>query len=475
MNILLINISLRPESKLKFFPVGIGYIATAMKNAGFAFDLVDIDAHRYTDAEVARLIAQKTYDVVCMGCLVTGYKEVKKLCAMVRRNQPKCTIVVGNSVATSIYGTLLEKTEADVAVMGEGDATIVSVLKALERKEPLHNIEGICFLSDGKIVVTPRRPIIGDLSILPNIDYDLFDVDIYLKNSSEQIADGSPIPREQVRTLPVNTARGCIGRCTFCYHNFQGERYRYRSVEAIVSEIRSLVDKYDLNHISFWDELSLFSKKRAEELADAILDSGLKFYWDGSCRADCFGEDADIKILQKLKRAGCIRLGYSLESSNPEILAAMNKHITVEQFARTTRLIRESGLIPGTSLVIGFPQETVDTIRHTLATCAENGIYPSAGYLLPQPGSAIYDYARAHGYINDEEEYLLKLGDRQDLRINMTKIPDRELEETVREGLRLCNASLGCELADEHIIKTQVYRAPKSLGPVTGAEDEVGE
>ena len=77
MNILVINVSLRPYSPLKLFPIGLGYIATSMKNAGFPFDLLDIDAHRYSDEEVERRIRRKRYDVVCLGCIVTGYKIVK--------------------------------------------------------------------------------------------------------------------------------------------------------------------------------------------------------------------------------------------------------------------------------------------------------------------------------------------------------------------------------------------------------------
>ncbi len=119
MNILLINISLRPESPVKLFPIGIGYIATAMKNAGYDFDFLDIDMHRFSDEELEELVQKKAYDVIAMGCIVTGYSKVKHLCRMLRKHHPGACIIVGNSVATSIYEILLGRTEADVAVMGE--------------------------------------------------------------------------------------------------------------------------------------------------------------------------------------------------------------------------------------------------------------------------------------------------------------------------------------------------------------------
>ncbi len=115
MNILVINVSLRPKSPVKIFPIGLGYITTAMKNAGFDFDLMDIDAHRYTDEQVERLIRKKNYDVVCMGCIVTGYRIIKALASVVKQYHPYCKIIVGNSVATSIVDTLLTRTKADIA------------------------------------------------------------------------------------------------------------------------------------------------------------------------------------------------------------------------------------------------------------------------------------------------------------------------------------------------------------------------
>lgn len=469
MKTLLINISLRPESKVKLFPIGIGYIATAMKNAGFDFDLLDIDAHRYSDKEVDEFIRAKHYDVVAMGCIVTGYSKVKDLCARIRLFHRDAYIIVGNSVATSIYKTLLSKTEADVAVMGEGDITIVKLLKAIEAHDKTRqdscfaSVLGIAYKDNGKIYLNPPQPAISDISMLPHIDFSLFDAEIYIQNAKEQISENSvPIPRGELRALPLNTARGCIGNCTFCYHNFRGYKYRYRSMDSILNEISSMIKLYHLNFIILGDELTLFSRKRAEEFADEILASGLHFYWEVTCRADCFTKESDIKIMNKMKEAGCVGAAFSLESSDPEILYMMNKHITVKDFQRTARLFWQAGITPRTSLVIGYPMETKETIRNTFQCCEDCKIYPSSGFLLPQPGSVMYDYAKEHGFITDEEEFLLKMGDRQDLRINMTQMTDEEMEQAVLDGLSKCNTDLAIGLDKEHLVRTQYYRKAKS-------------
>ncbi|MDR3560122.1 MAG: radical SAM protein [Negativicutes bacterium] len=458
MNILLINVSLRPNSAVTLFPIGLGYVATAMKRAGFEFDLLDIDAYRYSDEEIENIISRKSYDVVCMGCIVTGYKKVKFLANITKKYHPHASVVVGNSVATSIVQTLLTKTEADIAVIGEGDVTVPELLSAIEKKIPLDTVLGIAFKKDGEIFYTPPRPVIQNISELPNIDFDIFDVEKYIQGTKNYVNEPLPVPREEIRSLPLNTARGCVANCGFCYHVFKGVAYRWRSPVSLVAEIESLIKKYSLNYISFWDELTFFSKKQTLEFVECIIESDLRFSWVACCRADLFNQEEDIEIIEKMKAAGCLGVGFSLESSDERILRSMNKHITVDQFSTQTKLFHKAGLAVFTSLVLGYPEETPETIRKTFDCCIENKIYPSAGFLLPQPGSSMYDYAIQNGYIVDEEDYLLKMGDRQDLRINMTSMTDEEFENHVRDGLRKCNEAFGLGLKEENLIKTQRYR-----------------
>ena len=443
---------------MKLFPVGLGYITTAMKKAGFEFDLLDIDAHRYSDETVEKFIRKKRYDIVCLGCIVTGYKMVKALVSVIRESHPDCKIIVGNSVATSIVKTLLSCTEVDIAVMGEGDETIVDLLKTISEGHNIEDVLGIYFKEDDKIVRTSPRPLIKDISSLPIIDFDVYDVDIYIDNSKDEVNDPLPIPREEIRALPVNTARGCPFQCDFCYHVFRGQRYRYRGEESIVNEVKQLIAKYSLNYIQLWDETTFFSKKQALALAQRILAEDIQFYWKAACRGNLFTKDEDVEIIKKMKEAGCLGMQYSLESADSDILRVMNKQITVEDFSKQTQLFQSTGIATWTSLVIGYPQETPETIKKTFDCCIENKIYPSVGYLLPQPGSPRYDYAIEQGFIEDEEAYLMKMGDRQDLRINLTQMQDEELETLVVKGLERCNKELNVGLEQDELIKTQFFK-----------------
>jgi len=456
MKVLIINISLRPDSEKILFPIGIGYIATAIKNAGFDLEILDLDVLHWSDKKIGEFIRDSSFDVVAMGCLVTGYRYVKKYCEMIKRHK-NVPIIVGNSVAASIPKILMKKTKADIGVMGEGDITIVELLKAIENNTSLLDVKGIFFKQGNDVTFTKPRDVIKDLDTLPFIDYSLFNMDVYLKYGKYNAHEPYPIPFEQLICMPVNTARGCVNNCTFCYHVFKDEKYRYRSAKNIVEEIKLLKRKYGVNYIHFFDELSLFSKKRVDEIADCFINNNLNVFWVADCCAGLLKEN-DIDLALKLKKSGCVALGFSLESSNPEILRAMNKHISVDDWIVQTHVLQKAGINVATSLVIGYPSETLDTIKDTFDTCYNCNVYPSAGYLLPQPCTPMYDYALDKKLIVDEEKYLLSIADRQDFYINFTNESQRDIEQSVASNLSRINKKLDIGLNNKQLIKTGHFR-----------------
>lgn len=460
MKVLLINISLRPDSQNLLPPVGLAYIATAIKNAGYELDLLDIDANRYSDEEVENYIKENDFDIVAFGCIVTSYSKVKQLADMIKRNK-NVPIMVGNSVASSIPDILLSKTEVDIAIFGEGDITDVEVLRAIEKGTDLSTVEGIAFKKDGKITKTAQRKAIENLDDLPFIDWSIFDVEKYIQRSKYFINEPYPVPYDEIRSLPINTARGCIFRCTFCYHVFRNDKYRIRSYKNICEEMKLLKEKYNVNYVFLFDELTFYSVKQCEEFINVYQEYNLDVYWNASIRANLFKEK-DIEILQRFKDIGCIGLSYSLESGSEDILTAMDKKITVLDFVQQTKVLKKVGLEVWTSIVIGYPQETSKTIQETFDVLYDAEVYPSVGYLIPLPGTPMYDYALKEGIISDEEEYLLNMGDRQDFRINLTKMKKEEIEQCVVKNLKRISDKLNLALDQSRLIKTGHYKSSKS-------------
>ncbi|MCG6553492.1 MAG: B12-binding domain-containing radical SAM protein [Candidatus Magnetominusculus sp. LBB02] len=454
MKIAFINPSLRPESKRRQLPVGLAYIMTAVKKAGFEFDLFDMDINNMSMSELTKIMENTSYDVCAFGCIVTGFRFAREIAEIAKRSNPNIVIIAGNSVASSIAEILLNNTKVDIGVMGEGDITIVELLRAIEEKKPLSEVSGIAFRENGKICYTPPRPSIPNLDEIGFPDWDMFD----LKKYDKYAAVNTNASIDKAVAYPLNAARGCTHNCSFCYHVFKGQRYRKYSEEAAMNEIRRLHNNYNCNFISFWDELTFSTIKSVKNMVDKISALEFKVLWEASSRGNLF-KNEHIELIKEMKEAGCDSISYSLENASPEILAAMNKKMRVEQFVEQSMALWKGGVTPLTSVIFGYPQETPQTIEATIKVCEECNIFPSVGFLLPLPGTSIYDWAKNNGHITDEVKYLERIGDRQDFHINLTTMSDAELVGTVTEKLTALAEKFGLKL--DSVFKTVTYQKPK--------------
>ncbi len=459
--ILLINPCLRPESPVKIIPVGLACIATALDKAGYKPDILDIDLYRYTDDEIDKILSKNKYDIIGLGNIVSSYKITKRLCQQVKRVLPESVLVVGNTVAAVPNILLSCVPEVDIAVIGEGDRTIVDIADCLRTGKSLADLPGIAFRYKGNVIVTGKRKAIPNIEDVPFPDYSMFDFDKYLDVSYMLVAEPFPLPKAEMRVVPLNTARGCPFDCTFCTHAFKGDKYRYYPFQAVINRMNCLQKECKANYLAFWDELTLNTKKRAVELCNAIEKEGISFFWSVNPRGNLF-QKKDLDLLRRCKDLGALTIGGALESGSQEILAAMNKHMKPEEFVEQMNTAQRAGLSPLTSVVFGYPQETKETIRMTFDICRQAGVYPSAGFVLPLPGTPIYRMAQEKGLIRDEEEYLLRIGDRQDLHVNLTQMSDQELIDTVTAELIRLKNDLHIPLNDSDVIKTTTYRMSKN-------------
>jgi anaerobic magnesium-protoporphyrin IX monomethyl ester cyclase len=456
LNIAFINPSLRPDSQRRQLPVGLAYIMTAVKKAGFNFSLIDMDINQIAVKDLYGLLSSKTYNVYALGCIVTGFKRVKKIAQIIRNIHPTAIIIAGNSVATSIPEILLRNTEVDIAVLGEGDITIVELLKALDQHNSMVDVQGIAFKKDGEYIFTEKRGIISCLDDVAFPDWDIFELNKYQTYASVNVNSFSA---QNVLSFPLNSARGCPFNCTFCYHVFKGEKYRRYSEPMIISEIIRLKENYGCDFVSFWDELTFPNIRSVEARIKSLGALDFRVGWDAPTRGNLFRKQ-HVEFVRELKSVGCDNLAFSLENASSVILQAMNKKMNVAQFIEQAQTLWKGGVIPLTSLVFGYPQETPETIRLTLDVCRECNIFPSVGFLLPLPGTSIYDWAVKNGFIVNEVEYLERIGDRQDFHINLTNMSDREFVDTVTEGLNDLAEKLGIKV--DSAFKTVTYQSPKA-------------
>ena len=464
LKLLFVNVCLRPGGYTKFLPVGLASVMTYFETKGYDFTLLDIDINEYDDAYVENYIKTNKFDFVLCGTLVTHYKWVKWFVNMVKRYQPDTCVIAGNSVAGSIPEVFLNNARGDIEVTGEGEVSAYNAVEAVRLGKDLKTIEGISFRDDqGKVVINPTRKA-ANIDELSEINWSFFDVERYIQKA-ENMPDKDDSP-EEMRVMPVVTARGCAFKCTFCHYVFWDDPYRNRSPKSILTEVKHLIEKYNVGYIHFWDDLSFSSAIQVEKFCDAVIESGLKFKWIASIRVDLFSrarlsdEDA-IRVAKKMRQCGCYSAGFAIESGNKDIMKMMNKKIEVDAFYKTVYTLKEAGIICQTSVVFGYPIETKESIKETFDQCLKCGLYPSIGFLLPLPYTVMYDYAKANGFITDEDRFLESITERQDICLNMTKMSDEEIMKEIKNGARILNEKLEVGLTEETFIRTKGYKGQR--------------
>ena len=464
LKLLFVNSCLRPGGFTKFLPVGLSSVMTYFKSKGYRFTLLDIDINEYDDVYVENYMKENKFDFILYGTIVTHYKWVKWFTNMIKKYQPDTNVIVGNSVAGSIPEVFLKNTAADVVVTGEGEISAYEAVEAVRLGKDFETVPGISFRNNqGEVINNPARVAIN-INELPQVDFSFFDVESYIKKT-ETVPDKGDNP-ETLRSFPVITARGCAFKCTFCHYVFWNDPYRNRSPELILAEIKDRMQQYNVNYIHFWDDLSFASAIQAEKFCDAVIKSGLKFKWMATIRVDLFArarlsaEDA-LRVATKMKECGCYSAGFALESGNKEILEMMNKKINVDDFYKTVYTLKKVGIIAQISVVFGYPVETKETVKETFDQCFKAGLYPSIGFLLPLPYTAMYDYAKVNGFITDEDAYLDSITERQDICVNMTKMSDKEIMHEIEVGAERLNQLLKVGLKKDSIIRTKGYQSQK--------------
>jgi|SRR3989344_59380 len=425
MKILLINPPIRLNEKPSNFPFGLGYIAAVLLREGYKVDVLDINGCRYNDKEIEKILRRKLIedkiDVVGIGCLITCYSYVKWLIKTIKQINPNVKIIVGGGLGSSVPEMTIKNLSADIVVIGEGETTILELMRYFEKKRKISSIKGIYYFKDKEIIKNPLRIRNESLDNIPLPARELFPMNIYIKNSMEEVPD----IKEKGNGVDIVTGRGCYYKCTYCYDPL-GHSRTLRSVENVIKEIILLKEKYKVNYLFFTDPCFVLNKKWVYELCNEIIKKKLNVRWVTSARVNL----VDEPLLRKMKEAGCIALNYGIESGSQRMLNIMRKGVTVEQASKAVMMTRKAGIKDWLSFIIGFPEETKEDIEQTIKFCINNDIHLVAIFFATAyPGTALYEQVKNMGLIKNEEEYVSKLGDATDLVLNISKFSDNELKE----------------------------------------------
>ncbi len=384
------------ESAGRWLPLGFVYIAGSLREAGFETIIYDAMTKYHKLEDIKKRIAEEKPDVVATGCYTSTYPAGLQVFKAVREIDSSIVTVMGGVHPTFMFEEVLNKnSEVDYVVRGEGEITFKELLLALNSEENLEKVAGIAFKKEGIIVATRPREFVKNLDVL-NPAWDLLDWKDYIYFASDN-----------KRVAIVSTSRGCIHGCSFCSQQlFWKRKWRAREPLSVVKEMELLRDKFSVEVVMFSDEYPTFDRQRWVELLNLLIEREVGMEILMETRVDDVVRDEDIMNLYK--KAGISHIYVGVESVSQKNLDIFKKDVRVEQSKKALEIINEADIISETSVVVGMPDETKESIQFTLDLVKHYN--PDMAFFLPiapWPYADVYQELKPYIITQDYSKYNL--------------------------------------------------------------------
>jgi len=373
-------------------PVGLGYIAEALKREGIEYDVLDMDlGYKFKDL-VEKVFSFKP-ELIGLSMMSPCYKNNYELIGKIKNKFPSVDLVVGGPHISLMKEKVMEGCRGiDLGVLGEGEMTMVKLC----RGEELKSIKGLLFREDGEIINTGPCDFIQDLDFLGFPKYERFELGMY-----------KDVHRDKKLRIPLSTSRGCPYSCTFCMGYISlGKKFRPRSVESVVKEMEYW---YQEGHkdIRIIDDNFTMRKERVYEICDEIKKkklSDLRLSCDNGIRADKVDKD----LLLRMREVGFWKLDFGVEAGNNRILKNIKKKEKIEVIEEAIKVACEVGFDVELTFLIGSPGETWSDIQDGVDLALKYPIVSAEWYHIePYPGTKLHEWLRERGFIvKAPHEYL---------------------------------------------------------------------
>jgi anaerobic magnesium-protoporphyrin IX monomethyl ester cyclase len=369
-------------------PLQLAYLAGAVLKAGHEAKIFDAMNKKASYDDIRAVVEEYQPDFVMSldylpvtGAISTAtVPAALKALGVAKAVNPNIATMIGGPHPTFMYEEMLadENNTADYIIRGEAEGTLVELLATLPTGSP-DEVKGIAYLKDGEVVTTATRPHMADLDSL-DVAWHLLDWEDYHYNVEPY-----------GRMASVLTSRGCMMGCAFCSQRlFWRGDWRARDPQKVVDEMRHLVETHAVEFITLIDAYPTKDRERWVKILDLLIEAQLPAHLLIETRVEDIIRDEDI--LQKYYDAGIIHVYLGAETSTDEMLASLNKGTTVDQNKQAVDLLKAQDIMVEASFMIGFPQETWDSIKATSAEAIrlnpDIAVFP---VITPMPFTPLWD------------------------------------------------------------------------------------
>jgi anaerobic magnesium-protoporphyrin IX monomethyl ester cyclase len=376
-------------------PVGLYYLASILLKNNITVEMIDLNFNKMRKKEFHEYINKKTPKIVGITSYTFNFYICLDILSEIKKNHSGIITVLGGVHASAIPKDILSKESAiDFIVVGEGEITFLELCQKVLCNEPWGSIDGLAFLSD-EVRINPARKPLKDLD--------------YLQIPNRELLNYSKYP-----VALVQTSRGCPYDCIFCNICNQYEKnIRFRKPHTVVDECEILVKKYGYKKIYFFGDTFTFNKQWVESFCDEVIQKRIRFNWSCETRVD----NVDLKILEKMKKAGCNMIQYGIDYGDEEVLKNLGKNFSIDTIKESVNWAKKSKLMVEAFFIFNCPGENQETMNNTYNLIQKLPLdVIEINLLTPYPGTKIWSNPKSYNMriINDDflnyttKKYLLE-------------------------------------------------------------------
>lgn len=378
--------------------LGLAYLAAGIRDRHevLILDCIkeDIDPTEF----VKRVLQDFRPDLVGIQCYTFDLGNVRKLLKATKEWNPEITTVVGGAHISSDPIRAFDNLEEnlDFAFAGEAETgfpKFVDMLDDPTAESDYYSVPGLVWKNDREFVSNPVY-LEKDLDSLGDPAWDLIRPDLYPESQHGAFFDKFPI-------APIITTRGCPYSCTFCSAPIlSGKELRHHSKDYVLRNMSHLYHDYGIREFHIVDDNFTQDIDYAKTIVRGIISLNLdiSLAMPNGIRMDYL----DDELLELMKEAGLYLVSIAVESGNDEILKKMKKGTKVHKIHRDVKLIKKHGFDIAAFFILGFPEETLETIQDTIDLSMELPLL-RANYFtfLPLPGTESYQRLEENGEIDN--------------------------------------------------------------------------
>ena len=383
----------RPQQALvsyRFPDIGLGYLATGLRKAGFEPLLHVPDINGWDTERAIQAIMDSRVDLVGIKVMTADLAACRQLYAALRLILPHLPVIIGGPHVSGAKEAVFHQFPGlEYAFVGEADRSLpqfVKIFRSHGRRPPPEALQTIAGLmtKDCELIRSNPPDIIEDIDSLGWPAWDLLEPEKTHVPFNVFYSKRQPI-------VGITTARGCTSHCTYCaIHLIEGRRYRARSADHVLDEMEQLVRTYGVREIQFVDSNCIQDKTRMIKICQGIIERKLNIAW--SCPNGVKAGSLDDELAEWMGKSGCHFVFLGIETGSHRIQKKIRKGLNLAQLPEKIAILKRHGINVGGFFMIGFPDESRDEITQTVNLALSLDIDVAAiSVLVPLPGSEIFE------------------------------------------------------------------------------------